>query len=262
MYPQQSAYDRGITIFSPDGRLFQVEYAREAVKRGTTTLGICFKEGVLLAVDKNITSRLIVPSSIEKIFIIDEHIAVAVSGLVADARKLVSDARLMAQRHRLLYSEPITPFSITSQICEEKQIYTQWGGARPFGISLLIAGVAGNEWQLYETDPSGAFTRCYATGIGMKKKEVEEIFEERYKPDMSKEEAMRLALFALNSVSNGKTKPENVDMVVIERKVEKVNKEDINKILEDIKKEFKEEEEEESQKKGKEKAGKKGNREK
>jgi len=244
MYPQgPSAYDRGITIFSPDGRLFQVEYAREAVRRGTTTLGICFKEGVLLAVDKNIMSKLTVPSSIEKIFMIDEHIAVAVSGLVADARKLVTDARLMAQRHRLLYNEPITPFSLTSQICEEKQIYTQWGGARPFGISLLITGVVNNEWQLFETDPSGAFTQCYAAAIGMKKKEVEEIFEKKHDISMSKDEAIKLALFALNSVADGKTKAENVDLIVIERKIEKFNKEYIDKILEDVKKEFKEEKE-------------------
>lgn len=241
MYPQgPTAYDRGITIFSPDGRLFQVEYAREAVKRGTTTLGICFKGGVLLAVDKNIMSKLIVPASIEKIFIIDEHIAVGVSGLVADARRLASDARLIAQRHRLIYGEPITPFSLTSQICEEKQIYTQWGGARPFGISLLIAGVTKNEWQLFETDPSGAFTQCYATAIGMKKKEVEEIFEKMYDHNMSKDEAVRLALFALNSVAEGKTKAENVDVSVIERRVEKMSKEEISKILEEVKKEFKE----------------------
>ncbi len=261
MYPQgPSAYDRGITIFSPDGRLFQVEYAREAVRRGTTTLGICFKEGVLLAVDKNIMSKLIVPSSIEKIFTIDEHIAVAVSGLVADARRLVSDARLMSQRHRMLYSEPITPFSLTSQICEEEQVYTQWGGARPFGISLLIAGMVNNEWQLFETDPSGAFTQCYATAIGMKKKEVEEIFQKKHEHGMSKEDAIKLALFVLNSVADGKTKTENVDITIIERKVEKINKESINKILEEVRKEFKEvkeKEEKAQQEKSKEKVGKK-----
>lgn len=240
MYPQgPSAYDRAITVFSPDGRLFQVEYAREAVRRGTTTIGICFKEGVLLAVDKSIMSKLIVPESIEKIFMIDEHIAVAVSGLVADARRLVADARLMSQRHRLLYNEPISPFSLTSQICEEKQVYTQWGGARPFGISMLIAGVVNNEWQLFETDPSGAFTQCYASAIGMKKKEVEEIFEKKHEINISKDEAIKLALFALNSVAEGKTKAENVDMVVIEKKVEKVKKEVITSVLEQVREEHK-----------------------
>lgn len=247
MYPQgPSAYDRAITVFSPDGRLFQVEYAREAVRRGTTTIGICFKEGVLLAVDKNIMSKLIVPDSIEKIFIVDEHIAVAVSGLVADARRLVADARLMSQRHRLLYNEPILPFSLTSQICEEKQVYTQWGGARPFGISLLVAGVAGSEWQLFETDPSGAFTQCHASAIGMKKKEVEEIFEKKYEINMSKDEAIKLALSSLNSVADGKTKAEHVDMTIIEKKVEKVKKEVITSTLEQVKEEFKEGKEKET----------------
>lgn len=247
MYPQgPSAYDRAITVFSPDGRLFQVEYAREAVRRGTTTIGICFKEGVLLAVDKNIMSKLIVPDSIEKIFIVDEHIAVAVSGLVADARRLVADARLMSQRHRLLYNEPILPFSLTSQICEEKQVYTQWGGARPFGISLLIAGVVDSEWQLFETDPSGAFTQCHASAIGMKKKEVEEIFEKKYEINMSKDEAIKLALSSLNSVADGKTKAEHVDMTIIEKKVEKVKKEVITSTLEQVKEEFKEGKEKET----------------
>ncbi|OQX21725.1 MAG: proteasome endopeptidase complex, archaeal, alpha subunit [Candidatus Altiarchaeales archaeon A3] len=259
MYPQgPSAYDRGITIFSPDGRLFQVEYAREAVRRGTTTIGICFKDGVLLAVDKNIMSKLIVPDSIEKIFMIDNHIAVAVSGLVADARRLVADARLMSQRHHLLYAEPITPFSLTSQICEEKQVYTQWGGARPFGISLLIAGVVNKEWQLFETDPSGAFTRCYASAIGMKKKEVEEIFEKKHEVSMSKDEAMKLALSALNFVADGKTNAENVDMTIIETNVEKIKKEEISEILEGVKKEYKEVKDKETKvKEGKSKEEKK-----
>ncbi|HDN83309.1 MAG TPA: proteasome subunit alpha, partial [Candidatus Altiarchaeales archaeon] len=114
MYPAGSAaYDRAITVFSPDGRLFQVEYAREAVKRGTTACGVTYKNGVLLAVDKNITSKLIVPESIEKIFKIDEHIAIATSGLVADARRLVDEARLKAQRNRVAYNEPISVYSLT-----------------------------------------------------------------------------------------------------------------------------------------------------
>jgi len=253
MYPQgPSAYDRGTTIFSPDGRLFQVEYAREAVKRGTTTVGICFKNGVLLSVDKNITSKLIVKDSIEKIFIIDEHIAVAVSGLVADARKIIADARIIAQRHRLLYGEPITPFSLTSQICEEKQIYTQLGGIRPFGVSLLIAGVVNGEHQLFETDPSGAFTQCYASAIGMKKNEVEEIFEEKMTDDMNRDDAMKLALYTLNFVSGGKTQVENVDMVVIEKAIEKIGKEKIGEILERVKEEYKKEKGKEEKEKAKE----------
>jgi len=216
MYPQgPAAYDRAITVFSPDGRLFQVEYAREAVKRGTTAVGIIYDKGVLLAVDKNVSTKLIVPKSIEKIFQIDEHIGVATSGLVADARRLIEDARVRAQRNRLVYNEPISVQTLTRDLCDIKQAYTQYGGARPFGTALLVAGV-NDQPHLFETDPSGAFTEFRAGAIGMGKREVERILEERYKPDMGRKDAVNLALVSLNSVSEGKVKAENVDMISIE----------------------------------------------
>jgi len=216
MYPQgPAAYDRAITVFSPDGRLFQVEYAREAVKRGTTAVGIVYGRGVILAVDKNVTSKLIVPKSIEKIFQIDEHIGVATSGLVADARRLVEDARVRAQRNRLVYSEPISVSALTRDLCDIKQAYTQYGGARPFGTALLIAGV-NSEPHLFETDPSGAFTEFTAGAIGMGKRDVEKLLEERYKSGLTRQEAIDMALVSLNSVSEGKVQAENVDMISIE----------------------------------------------
>jgi proteasome alpha subunit len=216
MYPQgPAAYDRAITVFSPDGRLFQVEYAREAVKRGTTAVGIVYDNGVLLAVDKNVTSKLIVPKSIEKIFQIDEHIGVATSGLVADARRLVEDARIRAQRNRLVYSQPISVLALTREICDIKQAYTQYGGARPFGTALLIAG-ANDKPHLFETDPSGAFTEFSAGAIGMGKRDVEKILEDKYEPALDRRRAMDLALIALGSVSEGKLKAEDIDMITIE----------------------------------------------
>ena len=123
MQPGQMAYDRAITVFSPDGRLFQVEYAREAVKRGTTTVGLKFKEGVVLIVDKRIASKLIESKSIEKIFQIDEHIGCATSGLVADARVLVDYARLAAQINKVTYSEKISVDMLVKKICDFKQSY-------------------------------------------------------------------------------------------------------------------------------------------
>lgn len=139
MYPTQAAqaYDRAITVFGPDGRLFQVGYAREAVKRGTTACGVIYKNGVLLGVDKASTSKLVIPESIEKIFKVDEHIGIATSGLVADARRLVEEARVAAQRSRLAYNEPISVSTLTREIADSKQLYTQFAGARPFGAALL-----------------------------------------------------------------------------------------------------------------------------
>lgn len=233
MYPMgPAAYDRAITVFSPDGRLFQVEYAREAVKRGTTACGVTYRNGVLLAVDKNIASRLIIPASIEKIFQIDEHIGIAASGLVADARRLISEARLKAQRNRLAYNEPVSVVSLTRELCDTKQVYTQYGGARPFGTALLIAGT-NDEPYLFETDPSGAFTQYTATSIGTGKAEVEKIFEKYYKEGMLRTDAIDLALRGLNIVSEEKLKKENIEMITIEvgRKFEKVDKEEIGKSL-------------------------------
>lgn len=161
----QMGYDRAITVFSPDGRLFQVEYAREAVKRGTTAAGIKAKDGVVLIVDKRITSRLIEAESIEKIFQIDEHIGVATSGLVADARALVDRARVEAQINMATYDEPIGVEVLSKKICDHKQTYTQYGGVRPYGTALLIAGVDDKHPRLFESDPSGALLEYKATAI-------------------------------------------------------------------------------------------------
>lgn len=210
-------YDRAITVFSPDGRLFQVEYAREAVKRGTTSLGIRYKDGVLIAVDKRITSRLVEAKSIEKIFQVDEHIAACTSGLVADARVLVDRARVEAQSNRILYNEPIDVELLAKKLCDFKQLYTQHGGVRPFGIALLIAGV--NEApRLFETDPSGALIEYKASAIGAGRTTAMEVFEEKYREDISKDDAIKLALEIMNQVTEGKLSAETVELAVVEMK--------------------------------------------
>ena len=239
MYPASpSAYDRAITVFSPDGRLFQVEYAREAVKRGTTALGIVYKEGVLLAVDKNITSKLLKGESVEKIFQIDEHIGVATSGLVADARRLVDHARIIAQEERLTYGKPIDVQILTQEICDLKQAYTQFGGARPFGASLLIVGVDDEGARLFETDPSGAFNELYATAIGGGKTEAESFLEKEYKEGLSFDEAVMLALKTLKKVGDKKISKETVDIYYIpkrKRKYTKLEKEELQKYISKVK---------------------------
>ncbi len=241
MYPTgPAAYDRAITVFSPDGRLFQVEYAREAVKRGTTACGITYDKGVLLAVDKSISSKLIVPRSIEKIFQVDEHIGIATSGLVADARRLIEDARMKAQRNKLSYNEPISIYALTRDICNTKQAYTQYGGARPFGTALLIAGV-NDQPYIYETDPSGAFTEYTATAIGTGKTDVEKLFEKEYRPDMKKKEAIELVIKGLASVSEGELKKEQLEIITIDSKnsYKEMKKESIAKYLSEPAKEKK-----------------------
>ena len=211
MQPAQM-YDRAITVFSPDGRLFQVEYAREAVKRGTTTVGLKFKDGVVLIVDKRITSQLIEPASIEKIFKIDDHVGVATSGLVADARVLVDRARTDAQMNRVTYDENIEVETLVKKICDFKQTYTQYGGVRPFGTALLIAGSDSTGVHLFETDPSGALMSYKATAIGAGRSQVMEVFEQEYRESMSKDDAINLGLKALYRATEGKLNPSALEI--------------------------------------------------
>jgi len=212
----RTAYDWEITVFSPDGRLFQVEYAREAVKRGTTTVGIKFKNGVALIVDKRITSRLIEPSSIEKIFKIDDHIGCATSGLVADARALVERARLEAQINRLTFDQPIQVKTLARRICDFKQTYTQYGGVRPFGTALLIGGVDDTGARLFATDPSGAMMEYKATAEGEGRDLAIEYFEKNYKEGMEKEEAIILGLKALIYATEKKLEKRAIEIGVVE----------------------------------------------
>lgn len=238
-------YDRAITVFSPDGRLFQVEYAREAVKRGTTSLGIRYKDGIVLAVDKRITSRLVEAESIEKIFQIDENIGAATSGLVADARVLIDRARVEAQANRITYNEPIDIEILAKRICDFKQLYTQHGGVRPFGIALLLAGV--NKMpRLFETDPSGALIEYKATAIGAGRATAMETFEEKYREDMGKDEAIDLALKVMNEVTEGRISEETIELAVIEletKEFRKLSPEEVKKHIAKVKRSSKQSEE-------------------
>ncbi len=211
MHLPQMGYDRAITVFSPDGRLFQVEYAREAVKRGATAIGIKTKEGVILIADKRVASRLLEADTIEKIYKIDEHICAATSGLVADARVLVERARIEAQINRLTYDEPISVKELAKRICDFKQQYTQYGGVRPFGVSLLIAGVDSVP-KLYETDPSGALLEYKATAIGMGRNTVMEYFEKEYRDDLSFEEALIMGLVAMGKAIESELSVDGIEV--------------------------------------------------
>jgi len=211
------AYDRAITVFSPDGRLFQVEYAREAVKRGTTTVGLKYDKGVVLIIDKRITSNLIEPHSIEKMFQIDNTIGCATSGLVADARVLVERARVVCQVNKIRYNEEIPVEMLVKEICDFKQSYTQYGGVRPFGIALLIGGVDPDDTvHLYETDPSGAMMAYKAGSIGAARNNVLAIFEEKYKDGMSKDEATILGLSALKESTEAEMSSKAVEIGIVE----------------------------------------------
>lgn len=230
------AYDRAITVFSPDGRLFQVEYAREAVKRGTTTVGLKFRDGVVLIVDKRVTSRLIEPEAIEKIFTLDDYIGCATSGLVADARVLVDRARIEAQINKITYNENIPVETLVKKICDYKQTYTQYGGVRPFGTALLVAGVDPQGYHLYETDPSGAMMAYKASSIGAGRNIVLEIFEEKYREKMPQTSAIKLGLEALQAAAEEELSENSVEIALVKKDVKfhKLPKKDVVKYLNDV----------------------------
>ena len=161
----RQAYDRGTSLFSPDGRIYQVEYAREAVKRGSPSVGIRASDGVVLAAERRVRSELLEPRSIEKLHKVDDHIGVASAGHVADARQLVDVGRRAAQIEGLRYGQPITTEQLTTEISEHIQEYTQAGGTRPYGAALLVGGYV-DEPRLFETDPSGTPYEWRATAIG------------------------------------------------------------------------------------------------
>ncbi|MFB6223857.1 MAG: archaeal proteasome endopeptidase complex subunit alpha [Haloarcula sp.] len=225
---EQQAYDRGITIFSPDGRLYQVEYAREAVKRGTASVGVRTADGVVIAADRHARSPLIERDSIEKIHEIDSHVGVASAGHVADARKLIDVARRQAQVNRLRYDEPASVESLTKEVTDYIQQYTQTGGARPFGVALLVAGIEDGEPRLFETDPSGTPYEWQAVAIGGSREDIQTFLEDEYAEEMDLEAGVELALRALASVNEDGLDATGVDIATID-----VESEQFQKLAED-----------------------------
>jgi len=213
---QQQAYDRGITIFSPDGRLYQVEYAREAVKRGTASIGIRTTGGVVLAVDKRIPSPLLEDSSVEKIHKADDHVGIASAGHVADARQLIDFARRQAQVNHLRYGEPIGVETLTKEVTDHIQQYTQVGGARPFGVALIVGGIDNGTPRLFETDPSGTPYEWKALAVGAERGELQGYLEENYNEDADLDSGISLALEALASVNDGSLLPTEVGLATID----------------------------------------------
>jgi len=214
MFLTRSEYDRGVNTFSPEGRLFQVEYAIEAIKIGTTAIGIATAEGVVIAVEKRLLSPLQEPSSVEKLFEVDSHIGVAMSGLSADARTLVDHARSESQYHRFTYNEPMPCESLTQSVCDLALGFGESEGskmARPFGVALLVAGWDSKGPVLYHTDPSGTYTRFDAKAIGAGSEGAQTALQEQYHQKLSLAEAETMAVTILKQVMEDKVDVTNVE---------------------------------------------------
>ena len=231
MLPAAAGYDRAITVFSPDGRLYQVEYAIETVRRGTLAIGIKCKDGVILAVEEK-SRKLQLSDVTQKIFQVDDHIGVAAAGYIPDARTQVDHARFFAQSNRLIYDEPVDVEGVAKNLADMAQQYTQYAGVRPFGVALILAGVDKNGSSLFLTDPSGTYIGYNAIAIGAGSDQVNEFLEKNYRADIDREEAAILAIESIYLVSEDKTGIRHIKMATIDfesKTMKKVEEADIER---------------------------------
>ena len=230
---QMMGYDRTSTMFSPDGRLLQVEYAKKTVKQGSAALGLVCTDGVLLLADKRVLDKFVMPESVEKVFQIDDHIGATASGFLMDGRVLIEKAQVIAQQHRVTFDGPIDTTTLVREICNMKQAYTQFGGARPFGVSILFAGI-NDRPHLFVTDVTGIFLEYKAAVIGESEEEIRTILEKEYNESVNLEEGTRIGIKTLKKVLGKEFDIERIDGAVIHtssKKFSKLSQLDLKKAL-------------------------------
>lgn len=230
MQHQAMGYDRAITMFSPDGRLLQVEYAMKTVRIGNTAMGLVCKDGVLLVTDKRINDKLVVAESIEKIFMVDDHIMATAAGIISDARVLIERAQSKAQENKLIYDSPVDTLNIVKDMCSLKQLCTQSGGLRPFGVALLVAGIDENGSRLYKTDPTGSYYEYKAVVIGEGENDIHEKLQKEYKPSMTVNQALGFATSALKDFLGEEFDIKRIDAAVISSESKTMEKIDDERI--------------------------------
>lgn len=243
MFLTRTEYDRGVNLFSPEGRIFQVEYAIEAIKLGSTALGIQTSEGVVLAVERRVTSPLMIPESIEKIFEVDKHIGCAMSGLIADSRTMVDKARIEAQNHWFTYNEPMPTESLTQSLSNlalafgNKDI-DKGAMSRPFGVALLIGGVDEHGARLFHLDPSGTFLQYNAKAIGSASEGAQKSLQQCYDKSMTLQTACIESLRILKQVMEAKLTATNVELCTItpEANFKMIDKETLEALIQEVEK--------------------------
>ncbi len=226
-------YDRAITLFNPDGRILQVEYAKRTVSLGLSAVGLTGKNCIVFVADRKAheLEKLIISESIEKIFQIDSHMVAAISGMIADGRTLIDKAQNNAQEYKMTYNQPADILLIVKGISAEMQALTQYGGARPFRVSILFGGIKGDKTYLYMLDPSGSFFQYKAIAIGGNSEVINKTLEKEYKPDMTAEELTNLGMRAIKS-DESKNSPERFEVAVIDKNgFRKLSKEEITKYI-------------------------------
>ncbi|PVU97831.1 hypothetical protein BB561_000300 [Smittium simulii] len=231
------SYDRALTVFSPDGHLFQVDYAQEAVRKGTCAVGVKGIDSVVIGVEKKTVLKLQDPRTIRKIHMLDEHVFLASAGLNADARVLVDKARIQCQSHRLTVEDPVTVEYVSRYVAGIKQKYTQSGGRRPFGVSTLIVGLDPDQKvKLFQTDPSGNYYEWKANSIGRNSDVIREFLEKNYTDDMNETDTIKLAVKSLMEVVQ--TGAKNIEILCVStRGAKRLSLDEVQEITDQITKE-------------------------
>ena len=222
---QIMGYDRAATLFSPDGRLLQVEYADKAVRLGPASVGMICSDGVILLADRRIKDSLLVPNSLIKVYEIDNHVIGTAAGILSDARVLIEKAQVFAQQHRVTYDTPADTETIMKEMSNIKQKFTQYGGVRPFGVSLMIAGVdEENECKLFISDVTGNYFGFKASAIGENEEKIKELLKEQYKDSLTIEHGIKVILNILKKVLGKEFDLERFELAYIKTKGEKLVK--------------------------------------
>jgi proteasome alpha subunit len=215
MQNQAMGYDRAATMFSPQGHLLQVEYAEKAVRLGSSSIGMTCTDGVLILADLRIEDKLIVPNSANKIYEVDSHIISSVAGILSDARVLIERAQVLAQQHRVTYDSPIEPELVIKDISNLKQQFSQYGGARPFGVSLMVAGINDKKPELFTSDVTGNYLGYLANAIGEDDEKIKVILREKYKSDLTMKKGAKLALEIFKEIEDKKFNIDRFELVYI-----------------------------------------------
>jgi proteasome alpha subunit len=215
MQNQAMGYDRAATMFSPQGHLLQVEYAEKAVRLGSSSVGMICTDGVFIIADLRIDDKLIVTKSANKIYEIDSHLMSSVAGILSDARVLIERAQVLAQQHRITYDSPIEPELIIKDISNLKQQFSQYGGARPFGVSLMVGGINNKKPELYTSDITGNYLAYLANAIGEDDEKIKEKLREQYKKDLTMKKGAKIAIDILKEIQDKRFNIHRFELVYI-----------------------------------------------
>jgi len=224
MQHQAMGYDRTATMFSPEGTILQVEYANKSVRLGSASIGMVCSDGIFILADRRVKDKLVVQQSANKIYEIDSHIIASAAGITSDARVLIERAQVLAQQHRITYDSPIEPELIIKEICNIKQQFTQFGGARPFGVSMMLAGIKDKKPELYTSEATGNYFSYYANAIGENDEKIKENLREKYRPESNIRKGVKIALEIFKEVQGKNFDLDRFELVYIKNEEGQLNR--------------------------------------